>query len=149
MGGLNKNRWKNKNNFISTPTIQGTYTPPPRNTCEETPIAYLVTDNPLIRLIGRTWRQGRLVDFIINIEVRRTEKSPWVTAVSIDCCHGKAHVHHYKNGEKDGETPEVLKILDSVADVKDALKLAVAYARKEQNRLESKIGKGGENSATI
>lgn len=142
MGGLNKNRHKNKSAKPPTTLIKGNYSPPPRNECEESPIAYLINDNPLIRTTGKMWKQGRLVDFIISVQYRETETSPWKTHIVIDCSHNNAHVHHYKNDERDGKPPESLKILNTAADIQEALKLAITYTRQAKSELESKMERG-------
>ncbi|OBG83294.1 hypothetical protein A5699_04665 [Mycobacterium sp. E802] len=64
-----------------------------------------------VRLQFFLWRfNGRLADFVINVQVLTSEG--WETVEYFDCCHGHCHLH-----TQNGEVPRSFVRLDSIDDV--------------------------------
>ncbi|MCV6984436.1 hypothetical protein H7H78_02930 [Mycobacterium shinjukuense] len=62
------------------------------------------------------YRQGRLIDFVIKLQVLTSEG--WETVEYVDCCHGSCHHHPYN-----GMTRAIVR-LDVVDDVQNAYQVA-------------------------
>lgn len=45
------------------------------------------------------------------------------------------HIHYYKDGERDGNPRETIKVLNRARDVQDALGMAILRIRQEINKL--------------
>ncbi len=142
MGGLNKNRNRKKHlpNMEDAPQPAGQYVLPPREKCEEDVLrAMPSSSNARVRTVGRSWRQaGRLVFFFLGLQYL-DEHGEWLNYFTIDCGHGHAHGHRYVNGERDGELPETICVLNQVSDVTNALRLSLSRLQQEKTILESQI----------
>lgn len=98
----------------SLDTRQGSYTPPDREECSSKQWEVPIDDAATIRLQYNIWRcDGRLVDFVINLQVITAQG--WESVEYIDCCHG--HCHHHPPHGADCRT---IATLDVVADVQHA-----------------------------
>ena len=115
----------------------GDYQIPPRTRCEKYPISDIVPcDIEYLRIQGNRWTQaGRLTEFVFVLQVRNENTGRWQNHLSIDCTHSNAHIHHYKDGERDGRARETLKVLNRARDVQDALGMAILRVRREINKL--------------
>jgi len=69
------------------------------------------------------------------LQVRNENTGRWQTHLSIDCTHSNAHIHYYKDGERDGNPRETIKVLNRARDVQDALGMAILRIRQEINKL--------------
>lgn len=147
MGGLNKNRNRNPVTVNGLEALYGAYRPPSREECEEDPPRYLPqSSHPRIKTVGRTWRQaGRLVDFYLAVQYQNSS-GEWLDHMSIDCSHGHAHQHHYVDGERDGNQPDSIMILNTVADVQKALKLSMARIMPTVHDLAVRLDAGGREA---
>jgi hypothetical protein len=95
-------------------TDQGAYKPPDRDECHDKQWEMAADDANTVRAQFNIWRRsGRLVDFVINIQVLTSEG--WEQVEYFDCCHGYCHLHPRNETE-----PRSIKRLDVVADVQDA-----------------------------
>lgn len=115
----------------------GEYEIPPRTRCEKYPISdFVPCDIEYLRVQGNRWTQaGRLTEFVFVLQVRNENTGRWQNHLSIDCTHSNAHIHRYKDGERDGRARETLKVLNRARDVQDALGMAILRIRQEINRL--------------
>lgn len=137
MSGLNKNAHRSRKVTTTRWTlVQGSYLCPPREDCEESPIrAVAGSVNSNIQVLATSWRQGRIVDFAIQLQYRLTSDGEWLNYRTIDCKHSNAHMHEHRNGERHGD-PVSLKILNTPQDVQKALGLAIQRIWREKDRLE-------------
>jgi hypothetical protein len=100
--------------FQSLNPHQGSYTPPSREECSSRQWEVSIDDAATVRLQYNIWHHdGRLVDFVVNIQVLTAEG--WETVEYVDCCHG--HCHHHP---RSGTPPRTIVRLDVVADVQQA-----------------------------
>ena len=115
----------------------GGYQIPPRTRCEKYPISDIVPCGiEYLRIQGNRWTQaGRLTEFVFVLQVRNENTGRWQTHLSIDCTHSNAHIHYYKDGERDGHPRETIKVLNRARDVQDALGMAILRIRQEINKL--------------
>ncbi|CAN5260506.1 hypothetical protein BH11ACT6_BH11ACT6_20690 [soil metagenome] len=85
-----------------------------------------------VRLQFFLWRlDGRLADFVINVQVVTSEG--WHTVEYFDCCHGHCHLH-----TQNGDEPRSEVQLDSIDDVQLAFAQVEgeAHARARIIRVE-------------
>jgi hypothetical protein len=95
---------------------EGEYRPDRRN-CLARQWETAGDDSNTVQVQSLIWRRkGRLVDFVLNLQVLTSDG--WETVEYVDCCHGSCH-HHPMNGE----TRSILR-LDVVDDVQNAYGVA-------------------------
>lgn len=114
----------------------GSYSRPPREECEESPIRAIAdSTHSNIRILATSWSQGRIVDFAMQLQYRLTCDGEWLNYRTVDCSHSNAHIHEYRDGERFGN-PVSLKVLNTPKDVQEALGLAIRHIWREKRRLE-------------
>jgi hypothetical protein len=110
---------------------RGDYDPVSRDQCEERSRVFLVDDGYEFRVVLHYWRhKGETTEFVYLFQ--RRVWNEWENVARIDCKHGSCHIH---DPDDEGAT-EHLTRLDSIDDVRQAMKTAQARARKMFEEME-------------
>ncbi|WP_067857665.1 DUF7718 family protein [Nocardia shimofusensis] len=90
-------------------------------------------DTNSVSLQFNLWhRDGRLVDFVINVRV--LAPGGWTDVERFDCCHGHCHLH----ADNDETAPRSLYRLDDVDDVARAFRKVEPMADKRARIIRDK-----------